>query len=166
MIICSNCQSKQLDGAIFCLECGASLLAGEGHETTRQLPNSGGVTVVSAAEAGVPQPAAGATITLLVAASGRRITLDLMDELLIGRSDAARGIHPDVDLSPDGGYDAGVSRRHAILAFRDGICTVEDLGSSNGTFVNGKRLAPQAAVPLTNGDELVCGTLRLHVQLP
>jgi pSer/pThr/pTyr-binding forkhead associated (FHA) protein len=165
MVICSNCQSKQLDGAIFCLECGASLLSGEGYETTRQLPNSGGSTVVSTAEARVSEPASGTTITLVVVASRRRITLDLMDELLIGRDDAARSIHPDVDLGPHGGYDAGVSRRHAILAFHDGVCTVEDLGSSNGTYVNGKRLVPQATVPLANGDELACGTLRLRVEL-
>ena len=48
--------------------------------------------------------------------SGRRINLDIGDDLLIGRKDNARGIFPDVDLGLDGGYDAGVSRRHAILA--------------------------------------------------
>ena len=58
----------------------------------------------------------GPKITLQIMNSGRRINLDVADDLLIGRKDNARGIFPDVDLGLDGGFDAGVSRRHAILA--------------------------------------------------
>ena len=43
---------------------------------------------------------------------------------------------------------AGVSRRHAILAHKNSLYTVEDLGSANGTFVNGQRLAPQTPTPI------------------
>jgi pSer/pThr/pTyr-binding forkhead associated (FHA) protein len=96
--------------------------------------------------------------------SGRRITLDISDDLLIGRKDNTRGIFPDVDLGLDGGYDAGVSRRHAILSYHDGAYHIEDLGSANGTFVNSQRLAPQATAALANGDELRCGTLLLRVE--
>jgi pSer/pThr/pTyr-binding forkhead associated (FHA) protein len=97
--------------------------------------------------------------------SGRRITLDVGEDLLIGRKDNARGIFPDVDLGLDGGYDAGVSRRHAILSYRDGAYHVEDLGSANGTFINNRRLEPQTSATLANGDELTCGTLLLRVEL-
>ena len=60
-----------------------------------------------------PPPVGGPRITLVIMNSGRRITLDINDDLLIGRKDNARGIFPDVDLGLDGGYDAGVSRRHS-----------------------------------------------------
>jgi len=58
----------------------------------------------------VPAPApapGGPKITLQIMNSGRRINLDINDDLLIGRKDNARGIFPDVDLGLDGGYDAG-----------------------------------------------------------
>ena len=165
MLICSNCQSKQLDGAIFCLECGASLLADGGRESTRPLADGGASASLGAAGVRSSGAPGRATLTLVVLASRRRITVEIADEVLIGRDDTARGIHPDIDLGPDGGYDAGVSRRHAILALREAGCTVEDLGSANGTFLNGRRLAPQAIAPLASGDELTCGTLRMRVEL-
>jgi pSer/pThr/pTyr-binding forkhead associated (FHA) protein len=96
--------------------------------------------------------------------SGRRIKLDVSDDLLIGRKDNTRRIFPDVDLGLDDGYNAGVSRRHAILSYKNGVYTVEDLGSANGTFINGRRLAPQVPTPLANGDELKCGTLLMRVE--
>lgn len=165
MIICGNCQSHQLDGAIFCLECGASLLGAAQRGPTLPLAAGTGAQAPGARTAAERPAGTAPRVTLVVLASRRRITLDLSDELLIGREDAARSIRPDVDLGEHGGYDAGVSRRHAILAFRDGVCTVEDLGSANGTFVNGRRLSPHQAAALASGDELACGTLPLRVEL-
>ena len=114
-----------------------------------------------------PTPASpsGPSMTLVIMNSGRRIKLDVSDDLLIGRKDNARGIFPDVDLGLDGGHDAGVSRRHAILSHQNGVYRIEDLGSANGTFVNGRRLAPQSASVLAHGDELKCGTLLIRVEL-
>lgn len=115
----------------------------------------------------VPAPtsvAGGPQITIQIMNSGRRINLNIGDDLLIGRKDNARGIFPDVDLGLDGGYDAGVSRRHAILAYKHNVYTVEDLGSSNGTFVNGRRLAPQTPTTIEHSDELKCGTLLIRVE--
>jgi DNA-binding winged helix-turn-helix (wHTH) protein len=58
---------------------------------------------------------------------------------------------------------AVVSRHHAQLVVRDGRVTIEDLGSRNGTFVNGARLT--GASPLAHGDEIRLGTLRLVVHV-
>jgi len=70
------------------------------------------------------------------------------------------GRDPDAAVWID---SAVVSRRHARLAVRDGRVTVEDLGSRNGTFVNGARLT--GASPLVHGDEIRLGTLRLVVHV-
>lgn len=166
MVVCPNCRSKQLDGAIFCLECGASLMTDAAQESTRQLgaatPQTGGLP----ADEWQTAPDAGQSALLLIMAhSGRRLRLDVSEELLIGRADQAKGIVPDVDLGPEGGYDAGVSRRHAILSYRDGVYSVEDLSSANGTFVNGRRVTAQVVVPLASGDELKCGTLVMRVEI-
>jgi pSer/pThr/pTyr-binding forkhead associated (FHA) protein len=86
-------------------------------------------------------------------------------ETLIGRWDADGGIFPDVDLDSDD-PEAKVSRRHARIALNDGKYFLEDLGSTNGTFVNrGKRLSPGTRQPLNDGDEIIVGKtfLRFHV---
>lgn len=82
-------------------------------------------------------------------------------ELTIGRLDPHRGIRPDVDLSK---YDPAsrISRRHARITIRGTQFFVEDLGSANGTIINGsKRLKPQEPYPLANGDVLKIGETTL-----
>jgi DNA-binding winged helix-turn-helix (wHTH) protein len=79
---------------------------------------------------------------------GREVALGEGDTLL-GRGDDATVL---VDAS-------SVSRRHALIRVRDGRATVEDLGSRNGTFVRGERLA--ASCELADGDEIHLG----HVPL-
>jgi hypothetical protein len=58
--------------------------------------------------------------------------------------------------------DDGVSRRHAVLSCVDGVVTVEDSASTNGTWVNGDRVAaPRRLMP---GDELRVGTVGVHFE--
>jgi hypothetical protein len=87
------------------------------------------------------------------------------DESHIGRWDADGGIFPDVDLDSDD-PEAKVSRRHARVTRRAGQYYIEDLGSTNGTFVNrGRRLLPGDRQPLRDGDEVIVGKtfLKFHV---
>jgi DNA-binding winged helix-turn-helix (wHTH) protein len=56
-----------------------------------------------------------------------------------------------------------VSRQHARLLVRNGHVTIEDLGSRNGTFVNGVRLT--AAAALAHGDEVSLGTVQISVHI-
>jgi FHA domain-containing protein len=86
-------------------------------------------------------------------------------ESQIGRWDADGGVFPDVDLDSDD-PEAKVSRRHARITMQDGNYFVEDLGSTNGTFVNrGKRLSPGARQPLADGDEIIVGKTFLRFRL-
>ncbi len=82
----------------------------------------------------------------------------------IGRWDADGGIFPDVDLDQDD-PEAKVSRRHARIVCQDGQYVLEDLGSTNGTFVNrGRRLLPGNRHPLNDGDEIIVGKTFLKFQ--
>lgn len=98
-----------------------------------------------------PSPAAqrAARLTLLEAApvdgpAGRTVTLT--GEITIGRRGAC-----DVALRDD-----SVSGRHAGFRRRSGHWEVEDLGSTNGTYVNGRRVT--GALPLQPGDVISVGT--------
>lgn len=78
-------------------------------------------------------------------------------ESMIGRWDADGGIFPDVDLDQDDS-EAKVSRRHARIQFLNNQYLIEDMGSTNGTFINrGPRLLPGNKQPLNNGDEIIVG---------
>lgn len=88
------------------------------------------------------------------------------EESQIGRWDADGGIFPEIDLDADD-PEAKVSRRHARIMRRNGEYFVEDLGSTNGTFINrGRRLLPGDRQPLRDGDEIIVGKtfLRFHIK--
>jgi pSer/pThr/pTyr-binding forkhead associated (FHA) protein len=81
----------------------------------------------------------------------------------MGRQDSNSDISPEVNLTPYGAVEKGVSRQHARIVFHDDELTIEDIGSVNGTFLNGRRIVPYQAVPLNDGDVVQLGTLVLQV---
>jgi hypothetical protein len=73
---------------------------------------------------------------------------------LIGRTSQARAIHPEIPLD----LDDAVSSRHAILTLQpDGTLVLRDIGSSNGTMVNGKEVAVMADIAIAGGDQITLG---------
>ena len=120
----------------------------------------------NAAAAGEPTPAT-AHARLAIhrgRAAGKEFPLS-EDEAYIGRWDADGGIFPDVDLDADD-PEAKVSRRHARITRRGEQYFIEDLGSTNGTFINrGRRLLPGDRQPLQDGDELIIGKTFLKFQV-
>ena len=104
----------------------------------------------------------------LVIHRGRSVGKEFLlseDEAHIGRWDADGGIFPDIDLDSDD-MEAKVSRRHARITRRGGQYYIEDLGSTNGTFINrGRRLLPGDRQPLRDGDEVIVGKTFLRFQV-
>ena len=87
------------------------------------------------------------------------------DESTIGRWDADNGVFPDIDLDAFD-EDAKVSRRHARIRRNNGSYFIEDLGSTNGTYVNrGRRLLPGNAQVLNDGDEVIVGKTFLRFRV-
>jgi pSer/pThr/pTyr-binding forkhead associated (FHA) protein len=83
---------------------------------------------------------------------GLELSID-RDWMVVGRGRTA-----DVIIA-----EPTISRAHLAIGF-DGECFfVEDLGSTNGTAVNGKR---EARMNLNPGDEILLGKLKLQVALP
>ncbi len=96
--------------------------------------------------------------------NGRHINVPLAVPVLIGRQDSARGFFPDLDLNNDGGYDSGVSRRHARISVNGEAAYIEDLESANGTFINDQRVPPRKLYHLKASDELRLGSLILRIE--
>lgn len=99
----------------------------------------------------------------LVLPSNGRVPLDQgRGEYLIGWSDASSGSRqPDIDLGPLGGGSLGVSRNHAVLRFRNDQWEVEDLGSTNGTFLEDAQIAPRAPTLLLDKTTVRVGSIKL-----
>jgi serine/threonine protein kinase len=103
------------------------------------------------------------SIRLKIVTSGQEIVRSRKSELTIGR--AYKGSIPDIDLGPYGGSRAGVSRKHGRLLYKDSQWYVEDLGSTNGTFVNGTRISANNPVAFKHGDLIRCGQIELELKI-
>jgi NAD(P)H-dependent FMN reductase len=81
------------------------------------------------------------------------------EDVLIGRVRPEVTPLPDVDLVPHGGDQLGVSRQHARMVHGSDGWLLEDLGSTNGTFLNGERVSPGRQVRVHTGDIIRLGML-------
>lgn len=184
MITCERCKTENLDGSQYCDECGAPLKPNSRSDLTALggTPENNGRKAVSSplpSEIATGQsapsfkvsspvnPAAKPHAWLVIErgrSAGRKFMLSEVESQL-GRWDADGGIFPDVDLDAED-PEAKISRRHARITLKNGRYFLEDLGSTNGTFVNrGKRLKPGEPQPLIEGDEIIVGKtfLRFHI---
>lgn len=87
------------------------------------------------------------------------LMLQFKDELLLGRKEIGETGPFVLDLTPFGGDEKGVSRTHAALRRLKNTLFLVDMGSSNGTFVNGQRLVSEQPNMLIEGDEIRLGNL-------
>ena len=189
MIRCQSCGKENLDRSQFCEECGAKLSTAS--NSIKRVPSfspqsvsNPGVRISNITSVGIPplvekpekeksdsferaKEAAPGHARLTIERGGSANTEFQLtsEESYIGRWDADNGIFPDVDLDA---YDpdAKVSRRHARIIYRNNVHMIEDLGSTNGTFVNrGRRLLPGSPQVISEGDEIIVGKtfLRFHI---
>ena len=189
MMRCPTCHTANLDTSRFCDECGSRLLAAHEAEPSQAPayvppPANSVARPVSVTSLGVPPVAfdSGEAVSsfidegrhselahaLLVIERGDTPGTEFRltnDESTIGRWDADNGIFPDVDLDAHDS-DAKVSRRHARIVRNNGSYFIEDLGSTNGTYVNrGRRLLPGNSQLLNDGDEVIVGKTFLRFQI-
>jgi hypothetical protein len=107
-------------------------------------------------------------LTFIVRDTGERFELRPQarkHEMVIGRSSNTGSLAPDLDLATAQGASLGVSRLHVALRYElnDSAIHIYDLGSANGSFINGQKLHPRETRILRNGDELRLGRLVLRV---
>ena len=164
MPFCSQCGSQNSENARFCSQCGTPLTpptepALEPNPDDATATITFGVPAKSEADERTSlNPADAAAVDALPAGSallvvqrgpgaGSRYLLD-SDLSTVGR-------HPESDIFLD---DITVSRRHVEFRRQDGTFRVHDVGSLNGTYLNGDRVDD---AELQNGDEVRIGKFRL-----
>jgi hypothetical protein len=168
MIICPNCRHEELQGALFCSECGAQLAFTDRlsmksiqqveEETSKPQVVPGDVRTTSTL-----RPGGESQISLHMVDSEKTLPLIGRTEYTLGRVTDGQPILPDVDLTPFEAYSQGVSRLHAAIKIANQRIVIMDLGSSNGTRVNGQKIVPNVDYPINNGDMLALGRLRIQM---
>jgi hypothetical protein len=93
------------------------------------------------------------------------VGLDVWRVTVLGRADPMSAFRPDLDYAPYGAMRYGVSRRHALLRPGERDLYIVDQNSTNGTWVNGQRLMPGRDFPLSDGDIIELGALRMTVRI-
>jgi hypothetical protein len=89
----------------------------------------------------------------------------ILDEesFILGRKKTGMLIEGLVDLSPFGAYEEGVSQKHAMIRKSEAGFEILDLGSTNGTWLNKKRILPNHPYPLESGSQIYLGRLCLFI---
>lgn len=165
MIKCTNCGELNREGELFCNTCGLGLTSGTNAQATistrRIKPN----VEDSAAKAtwGAARFENGTSIIIHIRDVDKPLRIDPTQRLIFGRSDAQSTSHPDIDLASYGAVEKGVSRQHAALEVNEDTLMLIDIGSSNGTYLNGQRLLPNQPRVLRDGDEVRLGKLVAHI---
>ncbi|MBX3082310.1 MAG: FHA domain-containing protein [Anaerolineae bacterium] len=103
-------------------------------------------------------------IALLIEGERVPLIVSVTESVVIGRYSQHMQEQPHIDLVPYGAFEKGVSRFHALFRRVDGKLMVEDLASSNGTWLNGRRLETKHSVMVQSGDYLRFGQLRMQAQ--
>jgi pSer/pThr/pTyr-binding forkhead associated (FHA) protein len=83
--------------------------------------------------------------------------------VIFGRTSFGSARCPDIDLTPYGALEKGVSHIHAAIIRSGDHLLVVDAGSANGTYLNGQRLTTKREHILCDGDEIRLGNLVAHI---
>lgn len=164
MIICSNCKHANLAGAMFCTECGSQLV-GRDALTTQTITTDkfNRVKKTATGEISMSFDTGESWGSLHLLDTGQVLPLSTRNEFTMGRISEGQPIMPDIDLSPYQAYAAGVSRLHAVIKREGSRIIFMDLGSANGTYINGKRLPPNVEQVLNHGDVVALGKLKMQI---
>ena len=112
---------------------------------------------------GATYPAAWRLELRLENVAAKPISLLITGDTVLGRE--TLGSSPDIDLTPVGGWIAGVSRSHVLLRPTPNHVYVIDLQSTRGTYHNGILLSSTVASSLKNNDTLQFGELSFRIKL-
>lgn len=163
MIVCPHCAHKNREGSLLCQNCQKSLDKQQPDSSaTRDLGASAG-ELAAKATWGTARFGQDAFIILHIRETEEPVVIQPARRTVLGRVDVNSPRTPDLDLTPYDALEKGVSRIHAAIHRTEDTLTLVDMGSANGTHLNGQRLISDQPRVLRDGDEIRLGRLVAHV---
>jgi len=164
MVTCPYCAFNNKEGLLFCEDCGRQLDAKDPSATlpTRKVDENFDNFAMRATW-GTARFENSSAVVLHIRDTTTPITFIPTEQTILGRLDNSSPVQPDLDLTPFGALDKGVSRVHASVFRNEDTLMLMDKGSANGTHLNGQKLIPHRPRVLRNGDEIRLGKLIAHI---
>lgn len=174
IVICPTCGRKNPSGAEYCQECWKPLPSAPSDVRRSTIP----MPMVSADTSGVAASQRKArrtahvgklkprSIALYFEGQSEPLIVTLDEPITLGRATLLDFHKKFVDLLPFGAAEKGVSRQHCLLTRSDSGVMVQDMGSSNGTWLDDVPLKPHQPTLITSGARLRLATLELEIYLP
>ncbi len=158
---CPACGRAYQPGDRVCFACGHFLQPDS--EDTSDLSDE--LTGQQAADTGLPGVLpSNDQIPIIFEIEGAHLVLPSGAMIVVGRRSNRPGdTQPDVDLSAFAAHEKGVSRRHIMIKRRGTLAYIADIGSANGTWLNGHHLILNGERLLRHGDELQLSHLKIKV---
>jgi hypothetical protein len=159
---CPECNLLLGADELACINCGAVF---SNEDETHRLHRMDAVRLARARYVG--KAVADDVHPIVLQIAGDAVILPMSSTVIVGRSVSSLDSDntlPDIDLKQFKAHINGVSRQHVRITRDSDLVHITDLGSTNGTFLNGFRLLPHQERVLRNGDELVLGRLKTYVR--
>lgn len=162
-LACPSCGKRNRRQEVFCYSCGQLLQPSSGTQTrTRQFADATDELFTDG------YFGEDSVLVFIVRDTAQRFEARPQrhdHELIVGRSTGGSSAIPDIDLAPAQAAEMGVSRSHVAIHYNaaSNALHLHDLGSANGTYLNGQRLHPSEVRILRNGDELRLSRMALRV---
>jgi len=139
-------------------------------ETTKQMEQMAGGGPLPEAPAKEKAPTTGTVqaeaLAYFVSTHTGNVFPVFKSDALIGRYDSVTGMSPEIDLTNED-QSRNISRRHARLVVKDGKHFIaEEIGTMNGTFLNGQKLPNGVLTPIKDGDEVTLCRLSITFKTP
>ena len=164
MITCSACNHDNPDSVAICESCGKPL---EGAIDTTLKIKKGEVEQAAKSQRSWSSAQLDESRNVTIQISGtvwvQKLPGDNQEPLTMGRFDGGDAPEPDIDLTPYGASENGVSRLHAEMRVQGDMVQIKDRDSTNGTFLNGQRVSTTEWRIMRDGDELQLGSLTMKL---
>lgn len=166
---CTNCQNQEYTGVLFCSECGMRLFSAHPPPTTSAYNPNVATAMFSVSDIATQKLSEhdiktaffsgedlleSQSIRIRIQGELDMISLPDKDTIVMGRSDPNRDFEPDFDLTDYGAQRLGVSRQHLSIRRNPLGVTITDLGSANGSRLNGEKISPHTPQMVNDGDEI------------
>ena len=170
MPVCPTCGHENAFSALICAKCYTLLTTAQPLGTV----SLRGTTNLSPGGLFPPKPAGVSlhdspgrlgpdVVALYVNRTPEPIIIEIARQAILGRNTPNSSTQPRVDLTKYGAFEMGVSRMHAAIRRAGKSLAIEDLASSNGTWLNGNRLPPFVTSDVKSGDTVNLSHLEVQI---